>query len=91
MAVSVDTNIVVRLLTKDDERQYQISFELFQEQGIFICNTVVLETEWVLHFAYKFAPSDIDRALTKLFGLENVHLADANKIDAFMGRGIPRY
>lgn len=66
-------------LTKDDERQYQISYKLFQEE-IFICDTVILETEWVLRFAYKFAPLDIYQALIKLFGLANVHLAKINKI-----------
>lgn len=78
--ISVDTNIVVRLLTKDDKHQYEISFKLFQEQEIFICDTVILETEWVLRFAYKFSPSDIYQAFTKLFGLVNVHLTNANKI-----------
>ena len=78
--ISVDTNIVVRLLTKDDRRQYQISFKLFQEQEIFISDTVILETEWVLRFAYKFSASDIYQAFMKLFGLANVHLANANKI-----------
>ena len=78
--ISVDTNIVVRLLTKDDKQQYKISFRLFQEQEVFICDTVILETEWVLRFAYKFAPSDIYQAFIKLFGLANVHLNNANKI-----------
>ena len=77
--ISVDTNIVVRLLTQDDKQQYEISFKLFQSE-IFICDTVILETEWVLRFAYKFAPSNIYQAFTKLFGLENVYLTNANKI-----------
>ena len=52
--ISVDTNIVVRLLTQDDEVQYQKSLEIFQSPEIFIADTVILETEWVLRFAYKF-------------------------------------
>lgn len=51
--VAVDTNIVVRLLTQDDELQYQKSQEIFQTQDVFIPDTVILETEWVLRFAYK--------------------------------------
>lgn len=78
--ISVDTNIVVRLLTKDDKRQYQINFKLFQEQEIFIADTVILETEWILRFAYKFSASDIIQAFIKLFGLANVYLTNANKI-----------
>ena len=78
--ISVDTNVVVRLLTKDDKLQYQSSFKLFQEQDIFICDTVILETEWVLRFAYKFSPSEIYQAFIKLFGLSNVYLTNANTI-----------
>ena len=78
--ISVDTNIIVRLLTQDDLEQFRQSLKLFQEQEIFICDTAILETEWVLRFAYKFSSSDIVQALTKLFGLPNVHLTNANAI-----------
>lgn len=78
--ISVDTNIVVRLLTKDDLEQFQRSLKLFQEKDNFICDTVILETEWVLRFAYKFSPQEINQAFTKLFGLPNVYLSNANAI-----------
>ncbi len=78
--ISVDTNVIVRLLTKDDVEQFQQSFKLFEEKEIFICDTVILETEWVLRFAYKFSPSEIYQAFTRLFGLPNVYLANANAI-----------
>jgi predicted nucleic-acid-binding protein len=76
--IAVDTNIVVRLLVRDDEPQYQKSFSLFQIQDIFIPDTVILETEWVLRFAYRLQPNDIDQAFRKLFGLPNVSLANAS-------------
>ncbi|WP_017653570.1 type II toxin-antitoxin system VapC family toxin [Fortiea contorta] len=72
--VVVDTNIIVRFLTQDDELQYQKSLEIFQTQNVFVPDTVILETEWVLRFAYKFKPVEICAALKKLFGLSNVHL-----------------
>lgn len=78
--VAVDTNIIVRLLTQDDELQYRKSLEIFQNQDIFIPDTVVLETEWVLRFAYKFKPVEICTALRKLFGLPNVHLSNASLV-----------
>lgn len=78
--VAVDTNIVVRLLTLDDESQFQKSWKIFQENDVFIPDTVILETEWVLRFAYKFKPDEICSALRKLFGLPNVHLANANLV-----------
>lgn len=76
--ISVDTNIVVRLLTQDDEQQYQKSLELFQEQDVFIPDTVILETEWVLRFAYNFQPDEICQAFRNLFGLPNVQLTNAS-------------
>ena len=78
--ISVDTNVVIRLLTKDDGSQFQQSLKLFQEKDIFICDTVILEVEWVLRFAYKFIPDQICQALRNLFGLPNVYLANASAI-----------
>ena len=63
--ISVDTNVIVRLLTKDDAEQFKQSLKLFQEKDIFICDTVILETEWVLRFAYKFSPSEIYQTFNK--------------------------
>lgn len=74
--IAVDTNIVVRLLTQDDEVQYQKSLELFQNHKIFIPDTVILETEWVLRFAYQFKPNQVGSALRKLLGLPNVYLTN---------------
>ena len=78
--IAVDTNIVIRMLVKDDLEQFQHSLKLFQEKDIFICDTVILETEWVLRFAYKFSPPEIYQAFSKLFGLPNVYLKNANAI-----------
>ncbi len=72
--IAVDTNIIIRLLTQDDEQQYIKSFQLFQEQNIFIPDTVILETEWVLRFAYHFKRNEICKAIRNLLGLPNVQL-----------------
>lgn len=72
--VAVDTNILVRLLTRDDETQYQVSYALFQAEEIFIPDSVLLETAWVLRYAYDFAPAALCTALRKLLGLKNVRL-----------------
>ncbi|WP_009633172.1 type II toxin-antitoxin system VapC family toxin [Synechocystis sp. PCC 7509] len=76
--IAVDTNIVVRLLTQDDEQQYNKSFKLFQKHDVFIPDIVILETEWVLRFAYNFKPNKICEAFKNLFGLPNVQLTNGN-------------
>ncbi|MGS2723542.1 type II toxin-antitoxin system VapC family toxin [Porticoccus sp. GXU_MW_L64] len=71
---AIDTNIIVRLLTRDSENQYQLSYQLFSTESVFIPDTVILETEWVLRFAYEFQPVEVCTAFRKLFGLANVQL-----------------
>jgi predicted nucleic acid-binding protein len=68
----VDTNILVRLLTRDDEGQFQKAFALFNKDTVFIPDTVMLETEWVLRFAYSFTFNKICDAFAKLLSLPNV-------------------
>ena len=46
----------------------------FNEHDVFIADTVILETAWVPRFAYNFDTKQIAGALTKLFGLPNVHI-----------------
>jgi predicted nucleic-acid-binding protein len=70
--VAVDTNVVVRLLTRDEEEQYQKALALFTQYDVFIPESVILETEWVLRYAYKFESLAICDALTKTLGLPNV-------------------
>lgn len=57
--ITVDINIVLRLLTQGDELQFAITVKIFQTQDIFMADTVILQTEWVLRFAYQFEPGKI--------------------------------
>lgn len=72
--ISVDTNIIIRFLTHDDDLQYKKAFSIFDAHEVFISNTVILETERVLRYAYDFSPEDICNAFINLFGLKNIHL-----------------
>ncbi len=78
--IAVDTNVIIRFLTRDNERQYKKSYSIFNVQEIFIPDTVILETEWVLRYAYNFEPEDICNAFVSLFGLKNVHLSNPSLI-----------
>jgi len=78
--IAVDTNIIIRFLTHDDAKQYKKAFSIFNTQEVFISDTVILETEWVLRYAYNFTAEDICNALIKLFGLNNIHLSNPSFI-----------
>jgi predicted nucleic-acid-binding protein len=75
--IGVDTNIVVRLLTGDDPPQMEQAKSVFSSAEVFIPDTVILETEWVLRYAYDLPPATILDGLLRLFGLPNVILRDA--------------
>jgi len=66
--IAVDTNIIIRFLTHDDEGQYKKAFSIFNTEEVFISDTVILETEWVLRYAYEFSPEDICDALGEGMG-----------------------
>ena len=82
--IGVDTNLIVRLLTQDHEQQFLKAKEVFTNEQIFIADTVVLETEWVLRFAYGFKPDKVRPALTKLLGLPNVHVNNPEKLSRIL-------
>lgn len=75
--IAADTNVVVRLLTHDDEDQYQKAYKFLQRTNVFLPDTVILETEWVLRYAYDFEVDQIAQAIRKLLGLPNVKVAHA--------------
>ena len=83
--IATDTNVIIRLLTRDDERQYKKAFALFSSQIVFIPDTVIQETEWVLRYAYKFSNEEVCRALSGLFGLKNIRLSDPTRIAQAIG------
>ena len=70
--IAVDTNVVIRLLTKDDPQQFKKAFTLFKENRVFLSFTVIQETEWVLRFSYEFSSDEINFALSGLLGLPNI-------------------
>ena len=72
----LDTNILVRYLVDDDQRQSELVSRIIEagvEQGetFFISDVVVCELVWVLDSAYQFGKEDI------LLGLEAVLAGDA--------------
>ena len=79
---SVDTNIIVRLLTGDDPGQSEKARAVIKRPDIFVAETVMLETEWVLRHAYNFESTEIHDAFIKLCGLPNVILPNPHRMQS---------
>jgi predicted nucleic-acid-binding protein len=80
VVIALDTNVVVRFLTRDDEAQFKRATRVFSSEEILLTETVFLESEWVLRHAYGFTVTQITEAFNKLIGLPNVYLSDASRI-----------
>jgi len=74
--LAVDTNVIVRYLTRDDAEQFARANALIGDEDVYVCTTVLLETEWVLRRAYRFSLDQITSALTAFAGLPRVTLED---------------
>ena len=74
--LAVDTNVIVRYLTRDHPQQSRKAKTLIDSEHVFVCATVLLETEWVLRSVYGFTPTEIVKALTAFAGLPGVILED---------------
>lgn len=74
--LAVDTNIIVRYLTADHPEQFAKANALIRGEDVYVCTTVLLETEWVLRRGYRFSRDQIIIALTAFAGLPRVVLED---------------
>jgi predicted nucleic-acid-binding protein len=74
--LAVDTNVIVRYLTRDDAEQFARASALIGSEDIYVCTTVLLETEWVLRRGYRFSRERIIAALAAFSGLPRVTLED---------------
>ena len=76
--LGVDTNVIVRYLTRDDKPQYErarrlIDSEVSKGEPVLVSLLVLLETEWVLRSRYEMAKPEIVAAFSAL--LETADLA----------------
>src|ERR1041384_6376280 len=59
---AVDTNLLVRLVTRDDPRQVALA-EDFVAPGAWVSHLVLAETNWVLSSVYELEASKISGAI----------------------------
>lgn len=76
-----DTNVVVRLLVRDDEEQYQRAELIFRratvESRVWLASVVLAEVVWVLRIAYQFDRATTAASLRRLIDTDGVQVEDA--------------
>jgi predicted nucleic-acid-binding protein len=78
---AVDTNVLVRLITGDDEKQAAVA-EAFVTRGAWVSHIVLAETAWVLRWAYNLDDAGIAAAIEMLLNQEALSLQDAEVVTA---------
>lgn len=83
--LAIDTNLIVRYLVGDDPEQAARARRLIDNNDVFVCTTVVLETEWALRSAYGCSPARYAKALAEFAGLPRVTLEDSPAVAKALG------
>jgi predicted nucleic-acid-binding protein len=82
---AVDTNVLVRLITRDDPAQVR-SAESFVAAGAWVSQLVLTETAWVLDAVYARSAEQVALALDMLLSHEKLSLQDADVVSAALAQ-----
>lgn len=77
MSIAIDTNVLVRLLVRDDVAQFNAARRLVERaqaagQPLLVVLGALLETEWVLRSRYKLDKASIAAAFARLLESDGV-------------------
>jgi predicted nucleic-acid-binding protein len=78
---AVDTNVLVRLITRDDSRQ-AASAESFIAMGAWVSVLALAEATWVLTSVYKLGSEDLATAIEMLLHHRDLVLQDPETVAA---------
>ncbi len=78
---AVDTNVLLRLLTKDDVRQAAAA-EAFIEMGAWVSTLALAETMWALDTSYELSAAALATAIEMLLDHKSLVLQDPEAVSA---------
>jgi predicted nucleic-acid-binding protein len=79
--LAIDTNVLVRLLARDDLKQ-AVAADKFVAKGAWVSHLVLAETLWVLASVYDRTAAQQITILEMLLGHESLVLQDADTVTA---------
>jgi len=82
---AVDTNVLVRLIARDDAKQVKAA-EAFVAKGAWVSHIVLVESMWVLSSVYELDPSRIASAVEMLLSHKDLTLQDSEVVAAALVR-----
>jgi predicted nucleic-acid-binding protein len=82
--ISLDTNVVVRVVTADDPDQLAIALQVMKSEGLWLSKTVLLETEWVLRYTYKLSRKTVLETFVRLLGYRNLSVEAPEQVHSVL-------
>ena len=76
---AVDTDLLVRLVVRDDADQVNAA-EAFVARGAWVSHLVLAETLWVLDAVYDRSPAQIANAIDRMLNHKELTLQDADVV-----------
>jgi predicted nucleic-acid-binding protein len=80
MRLAVDTNVLARAMIDDGSEQARRSRQCFLDYEVFVPDTVLLETEWLLRSRLKISREAINTLFSRLISSSTVFFEDRIKI-----------
>jgi predicted nucleic-acid-binding protein len=78
---AVDTNVLVRLVTRDDRKQVAAA-ESFTSKGAWVSTLVLIEATWVLTAVYELTHPEIATAVDMLLHHRDLTIQDSDTVAA---------
>jgi predicted nucleic-acid-binding protein len=78
---AVDTNVLVRLVTRDDEKQV-VAAESFISKGAWVSHLALVEATWVLASVYELTHPEIGTAVEMLLHHRDLTIQDSDTVAA---------
>ena len=76
---AIDTNVLVRLITRDDSRQAAAA-EAFVEKGAWVSVLALAEATWVLATVYELSSKDLAKMIEMLLDHRDLVLQDSEAV-----------
>jgi predicted nucleic-acid-binding protein len=78
---AVDTNLLVRLIVRDDIKQAAAA-ESFVERGAWVCHVALVEAAWVLSAVYELDAARIANTVEMLLNHKTLTVQDSDVVSA---------
>lgn len=80
--IGLDTNVLVRYLTRDDESQFRAAMKLLSRKGatFFVPDQILVELDWVLSRLYGWTCHEIVDSFARLLTVHNLEFVDEGRL-----------